>query len=253
MTAPVCGSCGSPVADASICTRCTRDLAALLLTAASIAGDLDDAVAKLLKRGSGGKRSEANAPLPFDVAASDAKDNLQHKLDFWSLRTWRRSVMQAEYPPGGIARRAHWLAAYLGAARQDPHAGRLLDDIRRVVQRAQAVIDRAPERITAGLCPQCKRELLAELGADEVTCGCGMLITALNDKRRERAAAADVLGTAAEISGALAAIGISVPRGTITSWASRGRLGARGRSGMYALSDVLALHAERQNKPRVRG
>ena len=129
----------------------------------------------------------------------------------------------------------------------------MLRDMRNYVGRAIVVIDRAPERITAGLCPQCKRELFAELGADEVTCGCGMLVTALNDKRRERAAAADVLGTAAEISGALARIGITIPRGTITSWASRGRLGARGKSGMYALSDVLALHAERQNKPRVRG
>jgi hypothetical protein len=215
----------------------------MLLLAASIAADLDDAIARLLKRGTGGRRSEAEAPLPLDLAASDAKVYLQHKLDFWSLRTWRRSVMQAEYPPGGIARRAHWLAVYLAAARQDPYAGRLHDDIRRVVHHALAVIDQRPERAPAGQCDNCGRQLLAELGAESVTCACGMTALFLQEKRRERAAAADVLGTAAEISGVLAKIGINVPRGTITSWASRGRLLPR-PGGAYALSDVLALHAQ---------
>jgi hypothetical protein len=225
----------------------------LLLTAASIAADLDDATARLLRRGSGGGSTSPEPPLPLDMAASDAKVDLQHKLDFWSLRTWRRSAMQAEYPPGGIARRAHWLAVYLAAARQDPYAGRLLDDMRRVVHRALAVIDRKPERAPAGLCDNCGRQLLAELGAESVTCGCGMTVLALQDKRRERAAAADVLGTAAEISGALDRIGIRIPRGTITSWASRGRLLPR-PGGAYALSDVLALHAQgQQPRPKVRG
>jgi hypothetical protein len=62
-----------------------------------------------------------------------------------------------------------------------------------------------------------------------------------------RAAAADVLGTPAEISGALNRIGIHVPRGTITSWASRGRLTAR-PNGLFALSDVLALHAQSKTR-----
>jgi hypothetical protein len=243
--ATACGSCTAPVTDAYLCAGCTRDLAEQLLLAASIAADLDDAIAKLLKRGSGGPRSEAEAPLPIDLAASDAKADLQHRLDFWSLRTWRRSVMRAEYPPGGIVPRARWLAAYLAAARQDPYAGRLLGDVRDAVSRALAVIDRQPERAPAGTCDGCGKQLLAELGADEVTCGCGALTIALQDKRRERAAAADVLGTAGEIHGALKRIGIDIPRGTITSWATRKKLLPR-PGGMYALSDVLALHAQSQ-------
>ncbi len=119
---------------------------------------------------------------------------------------------------------------------------------RRLARRA--VVDRQPDRAPAGTCEECGSQLRAELGADSVQCRCGALALALNDKRREHASAADVLGTPGEISGALARTGITVPRGTITSWASRGRLLPR-PGGAYALSDVLALHA--QSKTRVRG
>lgn len=247
MTAPACGSCGSPVADASICTGCTRDLAELLLTAASIAGDLDDAVAKLMVRGSGGRRSEAEVPLPVDLAASDAK----HRLRGWlhlGVGAVLTDAMPAPVSPD-IEDTARWLVARLGMVRQQSDAPEIHKGIRDAVHRALAVVDRRPERVPAGLCGNCGRQLLAELGADQVTCACGMTALALQDKRRARAEAADVLGTAAEISGALGRIGISVPRGTITSWASRGRLAPR-PGGVYALSDVLALHAQ---NPRMRG
>jgi hypothetical protein len=92
-------------------------------------------------------------------------------------------------------------------------------------------------------------QLLAELGADTVTCACGTLAVSLLAKRRERAAAADVLGTPGEISGALDRIGIKVSASTIRKWASRGRLAPR-PGGVYALSDVLALCAARDTKAR---
>jgi len=250
MSNPACGSCKAPVGDsATLCSGCTRDLAILLLTAASIASDLDDAIARLLKRGSGGRRTEAEAPLPLDLAASNARQALAGCLMTWALRI--------QPAPGtvllGIPAIARWLAVHLGDLRQYPRAAAAHREIRAAVHRALAVIDRKPERAPAGQCDNCGRQLLAELGAESVTCGCGMTALALQDKRRERAAAADVLGTAAEISGALERIGIRIPRGTITSWASRGRLLPR-PGGAYALSDVLALHAQsQQGRPKVRG
>jgi hypothetical protein len=230
-----------------LCTGCTRDLAELLLIAASIAPDLDDAVARLLKRGTGGRSSSPEPPLPVDLAASDARGGLSGCLMTWVLRL--------QPAPGtvllGIPAMARWLCAHLGDIRQRQDAPRLLDSLRSGVGYALTVIDGPAERAPAGTCEQCHKPLLAELGADEVRCGCGALAVALRQKRADRAAAADVLGTALEISGALRAIGITVPRGTITSWASRGRLGTRGKAGLYALSDVLALHA--QSQTRVRG
>lgn len=245
MTSPACGSCTAPVNDGYLCTGCTRDLAEQLLIAASIAGDLDDAVARLLKRGSGGRSSSPEPPLPVDLGASSAAAELGVILRFWSVDLGGQIAT--------IASMAKWLAAHLAQARQHPHAPRMLAEVRRAVSGALAVIDHQPERAPAGQCEACGQQLLAELGADEVRCGCGQLTTALQDKRRQRAAAADVLGTAAEIHGALKAIGINIPRGTITSWASRQRLLPR-PGGAYALSDVLALHAQSQQpRPKVRG
>lgn len=246
MTAPACGSCGSATGDgAQLCTDCTRDLAEQLLLAASIAPDLDDAVARLLKRGSGGPRSETETPLPVDLAASDIRRDLQDEL-----YRWCRVLRAPSWSWGTLPDMTHWLVRHLGDVRQHPRAAEMLDGIREDVSRALAVIDRPAERAPAGQCQACGAQLLAELGADTVTCNCGQVKINLLADRMNRAAAADVLGSAAAISDALKAIGIIVPRGTITSWASRQRLLPR-PGGSYALSDVLALHA--QSQARVRG
>lgn len=251
MTAPACGSCGSPVNDATICQGCTRDLAMLLLTAASIAPDLDDAVAKLLKRGTGGPRSETEAPLPFDLAASDAYYALRGAVAGFVLIA-NAVRPQDGFPDGGdLAAMGRWCAGRLGILRQAADVPSIIPSLRERLHRALAVIDRKPERSPAGTCDQCGAQLLAELDTDTAVCACGNVVTGLLGARYERALKADQLGTPAELSAFLARIGIRIPRGTITSWASRGRLGARGKSGMYALSDVLALHA--QSQARVRG
>lgn len=221
----------------------------LLLTAASIATDLDDAVARLLRRGSGGRRSETEAPLPVDMAASDAYYALRGAVAGFVLIA-NAARRQDGFPDGGdLAAMGRWCAARMGILRQSAEVPPIIQSLRERLHRALAVIDRPAERAPAGQCDNCGRQLLAELGAESVTCACGMTALFLQEKRRERAAAADVLGTAAEISGALGRIGIIVPRGTITSWASRGRLVPR-PGGAYALSDVLALHSQSQQKVR---
>jgi hypothetical protein len=246
MTAPACGSCGAPVADARLCQGCTRDLAELLLLAASIAGDLDDAVARLLKRGSGGRSSSPEPPLPVDLAASEAAHELRVELAV----TVAELLKPGEDVKPDTRLLARWLVAHLARIRQHDRAPQMLDAIRHRVHQALTVIDRPAERAPAGQCEACGTQLLAELGADEVRCGCGILTVALQAKRRERAAAADVLGTPAAVSDALAAIGIAVPRGTITSWVSRGRIALR-PGGMVAMSEVLAMKAQ-SSQPKAR-
>lgn len=252
MTTTVCGSCGASVGDgASLCTGCTRDLAGLLLQAASIAPDLDDAVARLLKRGSGGRRSGDENPLPVNLYASKARGNLGTALARWTFAVLdTRPDLFGLWPPKSIGGTARWLTARLAVLRQVQDAAGLLAELRDAVRDALAVVDRKPERAPAGLCDNCGRQLLAELGADSVTCACGMTLTGVRAARQARAEAANFLGTAQEVSDMMRALGKPVPRGTITSWASRGRLLPR-PGGVYALSDVLALHA--QSQARVRG
>jgi hypothetical protein len=67
-----------------LCRTCAASLARSLATAASIAEDLDDAVARLLKRGTGGgKRSGDDNPLPIDTGAMDVRDQLHNCLSGW--------------------------------------------------------------------------------------------------------------------------------------------------------------------------
>jgi hypothetical protein len=226
---------------AALCTGCAREIRALLLTAANISGDLDDATAKLLRRGAGGRRTDTESALPIDLRASETASALRVEL---AVRVNRLLRPKEPWPTADIHGLARWLAGHGDRWSHHPESPRMLTEVRSRVRDALAVIDRAPERVPAGNCAECGARLLAELGTDAVTCSCGALTEGLADKRARRAAAADVLGTAAEISGALERIGIRVPRGTITSWASRGRLAAR-PGGVYALSDVLALHAQR--------
>jgi len=239
---PVCGVCGAPVGDgARLDARCTRELAAALLQAASIAPDLDDAVAKQLRRGGGGARAKGHErPLPLDLDASDAAGMLRLELAGWLAAAGAPAAL------GGIAPMAMLLLGWLPELRQHPRAAEAHRGILGRVQRAAQCVDRLPERAPAGKCDQCGAQLLAELGADEVTCQCGMVTVALMQRRRERAAAADVLGTPSEIAGALRDIGIAVRPSTISSWGTRGQIEKR-PGGFYRLSDVLAMTARRSS------
>lgn len=246
MTTPVC-ACGQPSPDATLCRACTRDLAGLLLLAASISTDLDDAVAKLLKRGGGGRSSETSAPLPVDLAASEVAEDLSTVLTGWTGAL----LAQGEPWPFDTRGMARWLAMRPDRVRQNHQTPAIYARFRLIMKRALAVIDpETPDRVPAGPCPWCARQLFAELGEDQVTCACGQTVVNLIADRMNRVMQAEVLGTPATVSAALAVIGISVPRGTITSWVSRGRIALR-PGGVVAMSEVLAMKA--QSTARVRG
>ena len=250
MTAPACAaSCGRPSPAAVICRACTRELSRALATAAAISEDLDDAVARLMTRSHGAGRTAATvAPLPLDLAASDAAHALRH-----CLTRWVRAIHQMPYrmddpwPAATIAGMARWLTARTDPVRQHEAAGTAHREILAAVRAAVAVIDRPPEMHPAGICAECPSALRAEPGADSTWCVNGHFNEGLRSLRTERAAAADVLGTPGELSAVLAGIGYRVAPSTISSWGTRARIEKR-PGGMYRLSDVLALAAQRAHR-----
>lgn len=239
MTAPECATgCGRPSPSAVICGTCTASLRATLELAAAIEPDLLDAVARQLHHGSGGKTPAAEPPLPYDPAASDAAEALHRCLSGWI------SVIAMVPPPAGSIRgMAAWLNARMQHVSHHELAADILSSVRHAVDRCVRVLDAPPERHPAGDC-SCGRPLLADAHADEARCACGEVTTGIMASRAERAAAADVLGSADAISGALAGIGIRVSGGTIRQLITRGRL-ARRPDGQLAMSEVLAWVAER--------
>lgn len=249
MTAPACGSCGAPVTDARLCTGCTRDLAQLLLTAASIAPDLDDAVAKLLKRGTGGKRSGADAPLPLDLAASDATRALVVELGVCVNKLMRP---KEPWPVADIDGMARWLHGRTVRWSQHPQAAEMYAEIKHRVNRALAVIDRKPERYGAGKC-ECGQQLWSDDDWSATCTRCGTVVLDVEGRRRALAAKSDQLMTPDELSGALERLGYHVQPGTISGWGTLGRIERRA-GGLYRLSEALAMAAKMgTRRPRVAG
>lgn len=208
--------------------------------AASIAADLDDAVARLLVHGGRLPGGSASHPLPFDPAASDAATSLRLCLAGWTdvIATPRTG------PAATIPAMARWLTARINQVARHDAAPDIYAEVLDAVAMAVRVLDPPPELHPAGDCHQCGRQLMAEPGADHADCACGARVTGIRAARAQRAAAADVLGDAEAVSRALAAIGIRVSGGTIRQWVTRGRL-TRRPGGVIAMSDVLALVAER--------
>ena len=241
MTAPECATgCGRPSPSAVICGTCTASLRATLELAASIEPDLLDAVARQLHHGRGGRTPGAEPPLPYDPVASNARHALVFAVGdaIWHLEPDAWPI--ADPTITGMAR---WLLARITDLAGSPRAARDHAAITAAVARCVMVLDAPPERHPAGDC-SCGRPLLADAHADEARCACGMVTTGIMASRAERAAAADVLGSADAISGALAGIGIRVSGGTIRQLITRGRL-ARRPDGQLAMSEVLAWVAER--------
>jgi hypothetical protein len=244
MTAPACG-CGRPCPDAFLCRDCASELRTVLVLAASIAADLRDAVARQLNLGPAARQpGKPEPPLPFDLHAMVARARLLGTLAAWAKAVAGRDVST-------VAGGAITLDAHLEDLRQHPDAWRAAAEIAGAVMAAVAVIDRRPDLRPAGDCEACGTALRAEPSANTAICRCGHVTTGIAQRRAERAAAADLLGTATEIAGQLAMIGVRVSAGTIRMWASRGRLSPRPGSAalpFYAMSDVLVLVADRDSR-----
>lgn len=238
--------CGRPSPSAFLCDECTGQLRSALELAVSIEPDLLDAVARQLRHGGTGKSAAAEPPLPYDPAASDARRKLALALgDVIYRMIGAENWPVADTSIGGMAR---WLLGHLSQVAGSPHAARDHDAIRRAVARCAAMLDGPPERHPAGDCEECGARLLAEPDADEVECSrCGFVNEELRARRAQRAADADVLGSADAISRALEHIGIRVGGGTIRQLVTRARI-IRRPDGQIAMSDVLAWVAERDER-----
>lgn len=258
MTVPQCAAgCGSPSPSAVICGGCGGRLRAALVMAASIAPDLDDAIARQLRHGGGGHGGEV--PLPYDPAASDAAASLRMVLAGVAGRLTAEDG-RLPYRSMGTGPMARWLSGQVPrvAIRQD--AGEICHAIRRAVDRCVMVLDGPPERTFAGPCHGCGADLLGVPGQPVVTCGrCGASAELAERRRAMRAQLDDMLGGAAWCARMAGRLGPAVSENTVYSWARRSQLVPHGQlpsgrgGGMapvYRLGDVIDLAARNR---KVRG
>jgi hypothetical protein len=256
VTAPECAAqCGRPSPNAVICGACADSLAAALTMAASIAGDLDDAIARQLRHGSGGRRSGDEQPLPVDLRAAEAARELRVELATAVHVTLAGRAWSCN--DHSIAGMARWLLMHLGELTQHDRAAGVLFAVRRAVDRAAMVLDGPPPRQYAGPCPGCGCDVLGQPGAPVARCrGCGRTVEVAAQQDAMRAHLDDMLFTAAQLVGMAAALGQPVSEHTVRSWVRRRQLVARGEwprdhgepSATYRFGDVLILIARSSHR-----
>lgn len=83
MTAQLCAVCGSPVADAYVCTRDIAALAQALQAAAGHAEDAEAVLARQTRYGAGG-RGGNDEPLPVDLTAADRLRAVENTMTTWA-------------------------------------------------------------------------------------------------------------------------------------------------------------------------
>jgi hypothetical protein len=260
-----CGVCGRPVPDnATICPRDAYTLDAALADVSGYQGlayDLQLAVTWQARIGtrSGGRPTET--PVAYNERASEAEQALKN-----TLATWVRLIVDetgATLPADDLARIAAWLRPRVGWLRHHEAGAAAHDEIVDAVRDARRVCDRPAERLYAGPCDECGRDLYANLDASYVRCGNvegheggDEWVWSVEERRRWLLdSARDVLASGTEISRALTRYAQPVTPSALRGYVHRGSLVSRGERVeggrmvmLYRLGDVLDILARQAEK-----
>lgn len=266
MNRPTCDLCDRPVPDqAYVCDRCTDREAESLRIIASLAGEVESAVAKLVGHGLavGGGGGHGH-PLPVDLVAAEKAAAVGNTVSTWArhVALTRGVEVPRTRPPlegpvcrtnicrhlscaevrsprreVGVATAARFLTGQLGWLRHRPEAAEALGELHQAALQLQRLLGGRPPRWYAGQCwellddgQRCTAELYASPGASSVRCPeCGKVHEAAYRKDWLLQEASDTLAHAELIARALTALGIEAVTGSrVRNLAARGRLVAHG-------------------------
>lgn len=267
--------CGRPMpGDGTICRACLADLERALGDAPWAAAQLTISYSRQSRIGSGdGGRRSADTPMPYDARSSKLATDLRTTLARWagtiaqqvgeSLegpmcdRPCRhrscKTVRGSRTPSGRTADLARWMLCHLELIRRHQAAGRIADDITRLIEAAERCIDRPADLAYSGPCDECDLDLYGRLGASLVRCrGCGAQYDVTERREWLLAAAEDTLAHAALIARALSRLGTNIQANRLYVWANRGQILAHGTDThgrpLYRIGDVLDLLARMEAK-----
>lgn len=266
MTSPTCARCDRQVADQSyVCERCAAAAAVQLARIVDLAPEVEAAIARLARFGSGGGGGRQR-PLPVDLHAAERAAEIGH-----TVATWARHVSESRgvvVPRGpapqegptcrtntcrhlsceAVRRRRRYVgvaaaARFLGEAhnlrwlRHRPEAAEAFEDLTAAASKLQRLVGGPLPRWYAGQCWEdlgegrhCENELYAEPGAWTVRCRvCRVSHDTAARKDWLLEQAADTLAHAELIARALTALGLEdVTPARVRGMARHGRLLAKG-------------------------
>ena len=246
-----CAVHGVPIHDATLCSRCTWDVERDLGDVPALVDELDLTLSRQTAIGyrEGGRSAET--ALPFNVSASDVRDNLKATLVGW-VRDLHEQTPDAAWPDDTAAACSRWLLARIGDIRVHPAGDQLRDEIGYAVGEARRIVDRPADRMYVGPCRSdvdgviCAEELYAKLGDDTIKCrACGTRHDTSERRAWLLAAVDDQLAHATLAARAVSGLGVDVTPERIRKWKERGRImphsvDREGRP-LYRIEDVVAL------------
>lgn len=245
-----CKNCGKPTRDAAYsCDDCLGKLSIAL-------GEIPWADRELLiteskQRAAGaadGSRS-TEKPLPYNVAAHEARRHLKATLVTWvkfcDEERVRHSSPSNAWPVDNLPSLSRWLMWRVDGLGLHELGGDAVDEITGAVAACRRVIDLPPERRYAGRCG-CGKDLYHRPGATEVSCStCGLIhdVAALYEWMKSQVRGQ--LVTARDGADWLCKFGMETQQGTIDKWAERKRVVVKGhdqkKRRLYLFDDLLEL------------
>lgn len=244
MTGRTCLAChGRPVTDTFICQPCGDEYHGLLPRITPLVEDLDIEITRQSRKGGttgGGRVRTFERPLEYNQAASEALEQLRSVLAATCQALTPRQVP----PSSTCAGMADWIMTHEAAVPLHPHAGNMITGLADATKQGQAIIDNPPERVMIGQC---------DCGTDMHTPRDATVHRCTNQACQAEWDVPAVLAWRDELAqdqllplNDIAAIA-RIPKGTLKSWVSRGRLMHHGsdRDGvrLYRYGAALALRA----------
>jgi hypothetical protein len=194
----------------------------------------------------------------FNERASDVKRTLVNALVGWA-RVFAEENAHLVFAPATVEDAARWMASFPGLLESHPAAVEMHRDIREVVFTARHAVDRRAQRVFLGECGgefegvRCTAPLFALEGRHEARCH---VCTSEWSMESRREMLLDRLEDTLAHSGRLAALvranGRQIASSTIRSYATRGKIVARGKDDrgrpVYRVGDVLDVLLKRSRE-----
>lgn len=197
--------------------------------------------------GQGGSvKNDDNRPLPINIGASDARLALRAELVSVIVRV-RYCLGEGPRAGADIPAACTWLARLMPRMTQHPECGDWYTRIRAAYDKTTKAIDLQPERIRAGMCPNCMGTLYTVAGHEKVRCRpCNVSYFVADLQAAERDKIMDFTANAATVLRALEMAGTKIKLKTLTSWADRGQVvfTADERGRIFRVGDILKTVAD---------
>lgn len=237
--------CDRPVGDGYVCQRCADRLERALGDVPALWEELDTVLTKQARYAAAEAR-RGERSLPFNPEASEIGWVLRNTLSTWCrLIAEERGKPLPEDNPPAIAK---WLLNHTTWLRHREFGHQAVEEITSVVGQVRKMVDRPAERIYAGPCKDCGKDMYGKPDASSVDCRpCGLSYDVTEMREWMRAQVYGRLVTAREGVILLCRFGLPVQQKTIDKWWERKRIPDHGKDPdgkrLYLFDDLVTLAA----------